>query len=155
MLKFIEPWNQWIGLWGQLNKSFLKTCDRYWCSALFTLPCRYTAQKSSIHQVTTMLATSKNALFPGHNRLPTTGIDDPGAWVIIKVSGRQYRWLWPGNRTFLEVASIVVTWWILALLRSDERANFRGGICIQEVRHCVQNYEIYELAKGSNHIGHE
>ena len=25
------------------------------------------AQKSTIHQVTTMLVTSKNALFPGHN----------------------------------------------------------------------------------------
>ena len=24
------------------------------------------------------------------------------------------RWLWPGNRTFLEVASMVVTWWIVA-----------------------------------------
>ena len=27
------------------------------------------------------------------------------------------RWLWPGNRTFLEVASIVVSWWIVAFLR--------------------------------------
>ena len=24
------------------------------------------------------------------------------------------RWLWPGNGTFLEVASMVVTWWIVA-----------------------------------------
>ena len=24
------------------------------------------------------------------------------------------RWLWPGNRTFSEVASMVVTWWIVA-----------------------------------------
>ena len=23
------------------------------------------------------------------------------------------RWLWPGNRTFLEVDSMVVSWWIL------------------------------------------
>ena len=28
------------------------------------------------------------------------------------------KWLWPGNRTFLEVASMVVTWWIVAFLRS-------------------------------------
>ena len=41
-----------------------------------------------------MLATSKNILFPGHNRLLATGADDPsliitlaGAQVIIKVSG--------------------------------------------------------------------
>ena len=37
-----------------------------------------------------MLATSKNALFPGHNHLLTTGTDDPSladARAIIKVSG--------------------------------------------------------------------
>ena len=34
------------------------------------------AQKATNHQVTTMLATSKNTLFPGHNQLLTTGIDD-------------------------------------------------------------------------------
>ena len=27
----------------------------------------FTAQKATIHQVTTMLATSNNVLFPGHN----------------------------------------------------------------------------------------
>ena len=37
----------------------------------------YTGQKATIHQVTTMLATSKNVLFPGHNHLQTTGADDP------------------------------------------------------------------------------
>ena len=29
------------------------------------------------------------------------------------------RWLGPGNRTFLEVASMVVTWWIVAFLPSE------------------------------------
>ena len=29
-----------------------------------------------IHQLTTMLSTSKNVLFPGHNHLLTTGADD-------------------------------------------------------------------------------
>ena len=29
------------------------------------------------------------------------------------------RWLLPGNRTLLEVASMVVTWLIVAFLRSD------------------------------------
>ena len=28
------------------------------------------------------------------------------------------RWLWPGNRTFLEVASMVVTCWLVAFLQS-------------------------------------
>ena len=36
--------------------------------------------------VTSMLSTSKNVLFPGHNLLT-------GARVIIKVSGYQHRWL--------------------------------------------------------------
>ena len=39
-----------------------------------------TAQKATIHQVTTMLATSKNVLFPGHNYMLTTGADDPTLW---------------------------------------------------------------------------
>ena len=34
------------------------------------------AQKATIHQVNTLLATSKNILFPGHNHLLTTGTDD-------------------------------------------------------------------------------
>ena len=36
-----------------------------------------TAQKPTIHQVATMLSTSKNVLFPGPNHLITTGTDDP------------------------------------------------------------------------------
>ena len=32
---------------------------------------------ATMHQVTTMLATSKNVLFPGPNHLLTTGADDP------------------------------------------------------------------------------
>ena len=35
------------------------------------------AKKATIHQVTTILATSENVLFPGHNHLLTTGTDDP------------------------------------------------------------------------------
>ena len=33
------------------------------------------------------------------------------------------RWLWPGNKTFLEVASMVVTWWVLAFLPSGVNSN--------------------------------
>ena len=49
--------------------------------------------KVTIHQVTTMLATSKNILFPGHSHLLTTGDDDSSLIIKIKVSGYQYRWL--------------------------------------------------------------
>ena len=36
-----------------------------------------TAQKKSgIHRVTTMLATSKSVIFPGHSHLLTTGTND-------------------------------------------------------------------------------
>ena len=55
----------------------------------------------------------------------TTGTDDPSlasARAIIKVLGHQYRWLvwwlWPENRTFSEVTSMVVTWWIVAFLHT-------------------------------------
>ena len=43
------------------------------------------AKKATIHQVTTMLAISKNVLFPGYNYVLTTGTDDlslTGAWAI-------------------------------------------------------------------------
>ena len=37
---------------------------------------------------------------------------------MIKVKSHQYRWSWSGNtgRTFSEVASMVVTWWMVAFL---------------------------------------
>ena len=60
------------------------------------VPSSNTAQKATMHQVTTMLATSKNVLFPDHNHLLTTATDDhslAGTRVIIKVSGHHYRWL--------------------------------------------------------------
>ena len=45
------------------------------------LPVTYTAQKTTTHQVTTILATSKNVLFPGHNHLLTTSTDDLTLWL--------------------------------------------------------------------------
>ena len=46
----------------------------------------------------TMLATSKNVLFPGHNHLLTTGDDDAGgARAIIKVKCHQDWWLAGGK----------------------------------------------------------
>ena len=56
-------------------------------------------KKATIHQVTTMLATSKKVLFPGQNHLLTTGTDDPTLWLLPEcqqVKGHQYRWL-PGG----------------------------------------------------------
>ena len=54
----------------------------------------FTAQKATIHQVTNMLVSPKNDLFPGHNHLLTTGTDDPTCWHLgDKMSGDQYRWL--------------------------------------------------------------
>ena len=58
------------------------------------------SKKATIHQVTTMIATSKNVLFSGHNHLLTTGTADPslaGTLAIIKVFGHQYRWLAGGH----------------------------------------------------------
>ena len=52
-------------------------------------------KNAAVHQVTTIPATSKNGLFPGHNHLLTIGTDDrllAGARAISKVSRHQYRW---------------------------------------------------------------
>ena len=56
------------------------------------------AQKAAIHQLTTMLSTSENTLFSGHNHLLTSGVDDlslAGTRVIIKVKGHQH---WKGHQ---------------------------------------------------------
>ena len=53
-------------------------------------------KKAPIHQVTTILSISKNVLFPGHNHLLTSGIDDPILWLSYerqRVKGQQHRWL--------------------------------------------------------------
>ena len=43
----------------------------------------HTAKKNPIiRQVTTMLATSENILFPGHNHQLTTSTDDPTLWLF-------------------------------------------------------------------------
>ena len=44
--------------------------------AHFLQPPSTLGKKATIHQVTNMLATSKNVLFPGPNHLLTTGADD-------------------------------------------------------------------------------
>ena len=67
-------------------------------------------KKATIHQVTTMLTTSKNVLFPDHNHLLTTSANNQSEGLSALVVSR---WLGPGNRTFLEVAGMVVTWWIV------------------------------------------
>ena len=68
----------------------------------------YRAEKVTIHQLTTMLATFKNVLFPGHNHAPgnhwcrwtdTLIITQAPARVIIKVLGHQHWWLAAGITT--------------------------------------------------------
>ena len=53
------------------------------------------SKKVTIHQVTTILATSKNVLFPGHNHLLTTSTDDLTLTITECqwVKGHQYQWL--------------------------------------------------------------
>ena len=56
-------------------------------------------KKATIHQLTTMLATYKNVLYPGHNHLLTTSTDDPTLWLspeCQQVKGHQYWWLASG-----------------------------------------------------------
>ena len=58
--------------------------NHVWIEILLNFMTIYTAQKANIHHVTTMLATSKKLLFPGHNHLLTTGTDDPTLWLSPK-----------------------------------------------------------------------
>ena len=44
----------------------------------------HSVQKITIHQVTTMLVTSENVIFVGHNHLLTIGTDDPTLWLSPK-----------------------------------------------------------------------
>ena len=72
-------------------------------------------KKATIYQVTAMLATSKNALFPGHNHLLTTGTDDPTLWLSPKrqrVKGHPYWWLAGGYD--LEIGQFWkwLAWWL-------------------------------------------
>ena len=61
-------------------------------------------EKPTIHQVTTLRATSKNVLFPDLNHLLTCSC----WWPDTLISPEHQR----------EVASMVVTWWIAAFLPS-------------------------------------
>ena len=92
-------------------------CSSHWLplglmSDLIDASCKegiFTAQKATtIHQVITMLTTSNNVLFPGHNHLLTAGTYDPTLWLSPKrqqVKGHLYQWL---------------AWWLPGgFLRSD------------------------------------
>ena len=53
-------------------------------------------KKATIHQLTTMLSTSKNVLFPGHYHLLATGTDDLTLWLSPERPQHLYTWpmLW-------------------------------------------------------------
>ena len=82
-------------------------------SMLIMMSISFCKKKPTIHQLTTILSTSKNVLFPGHNHRcwwpDTLIIGQAPAKAAPVVS----RWLWPGNRTFFEVDNMVVSWWIV------------------------------------------
>ena len=109
---------RWVLKFCEL-KTWISQCNHHIELLYYWNPITVIAQKNTIHQVTTMLASFKNVLFPGHNHQywwPDTLIiswepASEGSSVPM-VS----KWLWPGNRTFLEVASMVVTWRIVAFL---------------------------------------
>ena len=77
-------------------------------------------EKATIHQMTIMLATSKNVLFPGHNHMLTTGTDTSDTWiitqaplrVIIQLKGNQYSVL--ASDYDLEIGHFKkwIAWWL-------------------------------------------
>ena len=125
---------------NQVNSSFIITVSRD----------HVVHEKAIIHQLTTMLATSKKSYFQVITTLLTTGTDDLTLWLLPKHQWGAWssvpvvsRWLWSGNRTFLKVASMEVTWWILAFLRSNVtpvmRQCFMGDyLFIMTIRMCSQ-----------------
>ena len=73
------------------------------------------AKKPNIHQVTTMLATSKYVLFSDHNHLLATGSDDPslaGATTVMKVLSHQYLWLAGGYELEIGHFQKWLAWWL-------------------------------------------
>ena len=69
----------------------------YNISNRYTVKALHFAKKTpTIHQVTTILATSKMS-FPGYNHLLTTGTDDPTLIIACqRVKSQQYQWLASG-----------------------------------------------------------
>ena len=106
-----------------------------------------------MHQVTTMLATSKNVLFPGHNYLLTTSTDDPslaGTRAMIKVSCHQYRWLAGDDleTRILEVASVMVAWWIVgfyAVVHTFLAAHTKKTFALQVQVNVMYEYKMSSL----------
>ena len=67
---YAELWWAGIMLTGVLHKSTISVITQQ----SLQLPL---GKKPTIQLLTTMLSTSKNILFPGHNHLLTTGADEP------------------------------------------------------------------------------
>ena len=63
MLIELEKWVIYCGAWWHVKYNIVGLTLR--------------SPQNTIHQVTTILATSKNVLYPGHNHLLTTSTDDP------------------------------------------------------------------------------
>ena len=74
-------------------------------------PCK----KATIHQVTTMLANSKNVLLPGHNHhARCSGNNRSVRSSVPAVSMVVMTW----KQDIFRNASMVVAWWIVAFLHS-------------------------------------
>ena len=80
------------------------------------------AKKATIHQVTTMLATSKNVLFLGHKHLLTTGTDDP--WHSVQICVCSFLdWMFdvsdtPKCRSLVKVSIEPASFWHIYMLLS-------------------------------------
>ena len=82
---------KWISTHWHLNLAvggwpLIKQDMNFWCKfSIMNFQSKVSVslcKKATIQQVTTMLATSENVLFPGHNHLLTTSPDDPTLWLL-------------------------------------------------------------------------
>ena len=96
-------------------------------------------------QIVVKFFTARKSHYPSGNRHLITrhwhsGNNQSVGSSVLVVS----RWLWPGNRTFMEVASMVVGWWILAFSHSAWSHMKWGLFCTFTLWrfYCVRDQEV-------------
>ena len=115
----------------------------------YSTSCSQPAQKATIHQVTTMLATSKNVLFPGHNHQcwwPFT--------LIITLAGSQASmvdsgflpsdWLFTKEFIFRQSCSLTVSITIAFVVCNKSSSMYQLGVT-SKLHQCKCSHHIISV----------
>ena len=90
-------------------------------------------QKATIHQATTMLATSKNVLFLYHNHLLTIGADDSTLWLSPEPQPSNTSILFLREEQYFKSISFFKVWthshqdWSRQMTKQRYQGNSRTG----------------------------